>query len=52
MHGVAKEAVWVDRMAIKVFTKVMPLFEHYMCTNFGISEESCGGINDPLGDLG
>ena len=27
-------------------------FEHYMCAHFEISEESCGGRNDPLEGLG
>ena len=26
-------------------------FENWICTNFGISEESHGGRNDPLGGL-
>ena len=40
--GVVKESVGVDRMAIKSSTKVTLRFEHCICTNFGISEESNG----------
>ena len=39
-------------MSIKLFTKITPRFEHCMCTNFGISEETHGGRNDSLGGLG
>ena len=39
-------------MSIKLFKKLMTRFEHYICTNFGISEESHGGRHDPLGGLG
>ena len=49
--GLVEEVVWVEIMAIKLFTKVILRFEHCIHTNFGISEESCGGINDPLGGL-
>ena len=49
--GVVEEAVGVDRMAIKLSTKITRRFEHFTCTNFGISEETCGGKNDPLGGL-
>ena len=31
---VVEEAVGVDRMTIKLFTKVILRFEHCMCTNF------------------
>ena len=48
----AEESVGVYRLAIKLFTKVILRFEHRICTNFGFSEESYGGRNDPLGGLG
>ena len=50
--GIVKESVGVDRLAIKLFTKMMPRFEYCICTNFGISEEYYEGRNDPLGGLG
>ena len=48
VYGVVEEAVGVDMMASKLLTKVIPRFEHFMHTNFGISEETHGGKNDPL----
>ena len=48
MCGVAQELVGVDRMAIKLFAKVIPRFEHCTLTNFVISKETHGGRNDPL----
>ena len=50
--GVAEEAIGVERLAIKITTKLIPRFEHCICTNFGISDESCGGRNDHVGGLG
>ena len=50
--GVAEEVIGVDRTAITLFKKAIPRFENCKCTNFGISEESYGGRNDPLGGLG
>ena len=50
--GVVECLVSVNRLAIKLFTKVILRFEHRICTNFGFSEESYGGRNDPLGGLG
>ena len=49
---VVEEAVELYWMAIKLFTKVIPRFEHCIHTNFWISEGSYGGRNDPLGSLG
>ena len=51
-YGVIEEEAGVERMAIKLFTKVIPRFEHCIHTNFGISEESCGGRNYHLWVLG
>ena len=33
-----KEALGKDRQAMKLFTKVMPVFKHYLCTLYGISK--------------
>ena len=49
---VVEEAVGIERIAIKLFIKVIPWFEHCTHTHFGISEESYGDRNDPLGGLG
>ena len=51
MCGIAEEVSGVDRLSIKLFAKVKPRFEHYVYTNFGISEEFYGVNYDPLGGL-
>ena len=42
----------IIRLGIKLFTKVTPRFEYWICTNFGISDESYGFRNYPLEGLG
>ena len=42
---------YVIKLTVKLFTKVMPRFEHHIHPNFGISEEFYGGCYDPLGGL-
>ena len=47
-----QEAVGVDRQAAKVFAEILPIMEHYICTNFGISKISYGSCVEPLGGTG
>ena len=48
---VAEESDGWDRLNIALLTKVTLRFEYRICTNFGISNESHWGRNDPLGGL-
>ena len=47
-----EEIARVGVILIELFSKMMPRFEHYICTNFGISDQLCGGRGNPLGGLG
>ena len=42
--SIVEESIGRNRKAIMLFTKIMPIFNHYICTGFGISKESYGGI--------
>ena len=48
VRGVVEEAVGVERMSIKLLTKITPWLNYFTNTNFRISEETHGGRNDPL----
>jgi hypothetical protein len=47
-----QEAVGVTRQATKVFADILPIMEHHICTNFGISKISYGSCVEPLGGTG
>ena len=44
-----QESVGADREASKVFAKVLPIMNHYMCTDFGIIKLPYGSIREKLG---
>ena len=50
--SIVEESVERNRKAIMLFTKIIPVFNHYICTGFGISEESYGGIEQKLAGTG
>ena len=52
IRGVVEESVGSNREAIKLITKVLPSYKHYVGTTYGISEDSYGGINSLLGGTG
>ena len=52
MSGLEEETVGVDRLAIKLLTKVTLRFEHHIHTNYGVSNEFYGGCYDSLIGLG
>jgi len=50
--GIVEESVGRDRAAIKLITKVIPNWRHYIRTGFGISNEYYGGEYDQLAGTG
>ena len=36
--SIVKESIRIDRLGIKLIVKILPRFEHYICTSFGILE--------------
>ena len=50
--GILEESVGHDRAAMKIISKVIPNWKHYICTGFGISESYYGGENDRLAGTG
>ena len=47
--GIVEESVGVNKEAIKLMTKVLPLCKHFFRTVHEVSEESYGGMNELLG---
>jgi len=47
-----QEAVGVNREASKVFAKVLPIMQHHVCTDFGISKNFYGSKVEKLGGTG
>ena len=50
--GMVQESVGVERNAIILFQKVLPIMKHHVCTDFGISTKYYGHQNDKLGGTG
>ena len=50
--GIVEELVGRDRRAIKLITKVIPNWEHYLSTAFGISKKYYGGEERNLAGTG
>ena len=46
MYRIVKDAVRVDRLLIKLFTKVIPIFEYYIGINFWINNDFCIGYKE------
>ena len=47
-----EEAVDVNREASKIFAEVLPIMNHYMCTDFSISKTAYGNKRKKLGGTG
>ena len=52
IDSIAEESLGVERKSVKLVTKTIAAFEHYLCTSFGISSVSCGGTENKLGGTG
>ena len=50
--GILEESIGKDRSAMKVITKVIPKWRHFICTGFGISAMYYGGVNNILAGTG
>ena len=50
--GILEESVGRDRAAMKIISKVIPNWKHYICTGFGISKFYYGRENDRLAGTG
>ena len=46
--GIVEESIERNRKAILLFTKIMPIFNHYVCTGYGISKQYYREENDLL----
>ena len=42
--SIVEESVGRNRKIMMLITKIMPIFKHYICTGFGISDDSYGGV--------
>ena len=47
-RGLVEEVVRVDRSVIKLMSKVVETFKHYVCTGFGINKESWRGRHEKI----
>ena len=43
---VIEESLGKDRKAMRLFIKIMPVFKHYICTAYGISDIFYGRNNN------
>ena len=47
-----EEAVGINREASKIFAEVLPIMNHYVCTDFGISKTAYRNNREKLGGIG
>ena len=47
-----EEAVGINREASKIFAEVLPIMNHYVCTDFGISKTAYRNNREKLGGTG
>ena len=47
-----QESVGVERLPIKLFSKLIPMMEYHICTSFGASLEFYRGLNESQGRTG
>ena len=52
VRSIVEESAGRNREAMILFTKIMPIFNHYMCTGFGISNAPYGGRQEQLAGTG
>ena len=50
--SIVQESTGMDRKAATLISRTIPSFNHYLCTNYGISDKSYGGIHDQLAGTG
>ena len=50
--SIVEESIRIDRLGIKLIAKILPRFEHHICTSFGISEQCYGRKIKRLGGIG
>ena len=50
--SILQESMGVERKAIKLLTKVIPIFKYYICTIYGVSNTCYRGEIDPLAGSG
>ena len=48
----AEESAGVERKPAKLFAKLLPIMNHFVCTSFGISDEHYGSNEFKLGGTG
>ena len=48
---IVEEAIGVEHEPAKLFAKILPVMQHYICTSFGISKEYYGSITYKLGRI-
>ena len=46
IRGIVEEVVRIYKKVIKLITKVLPRIEYFVCTKFGISEQSYESENN------
>ena len=46
IESIVLELIRADRKALIVFAKVLPAFQHFICTGYGINKDSYGSIED------
>ena len=49
---IAQELVWVERLSIKLFIKILPVIEYYICTSYRASSNFCRGNHKKLAGIG
>ena len=47
-----EELVRIDRNIMKLFAKVILVMTHYICTAYGVSSISYGGIEEEIAGIG
>ena len=46
IDSIVQELVRVERLSVKLFTKLLPIMEHYICTSHRTSKEFYSGVNE------
>jgi len=50
--SIIKESIGINHQAVKLFTLIMPIWKHYICTSYGISKSAYGSEEDRYVSIG
>ena len=52
IESIIEESAKIDRKAVKLFTKVILIFQYYICTSYSMSKNYYRGKEDRIKGIG